>query len=278
MNPVIRPMAQSDLEAAWALSRSFDWPHRLEDWRLFLDLGQGLAMEVDGRVQGTVMAFDHGAALSTLGMMIVAKAQQGKGFGRKLVEAMLARLEGRSVVLQATEAGASLYTRLGFRDAGRILQHQGVAPMIEPPLLPSGYRIARIDASDRAAVDLYSRASGADRSRLMAGLFATARCAMLYRDGEPSGFSMMREFGRGWCIGPVVAPDREAAMALIQYWVAANAGRFTRVDLTGDEALSRWLEGLGLPLRDGARTMVRGRLPLATGDITVFALTAHALG
>lgn len=101
---------------------------------------------------------------------------------------------------------------------------------------------------------------------------------MLTRDNIPMGFAMLRRFGRGWSIAPVVAANAGAAKALILHWLRENTGRFTRIDVAGDTGLSKWLTKLGCHERTGARTMVHGALPEATEDFTVFALTAHALG
>jgi GNAT superfamily N-acetyltransferase len=90
----LRAMTQADIERAVELSRDHGWPHREEDWSLLLDLGEGLVAELDGRVQGTIMAWRFGVDMATLGLVIVDKALQGRGMGRKMMEAMLNRLEG----------------------------------------------------------------------------------------------------------------------------------------------------------------------------------------
>lgn len=56
---------------------------------------------------------------------------------------------------------------------------------------------------------------------------------MLTRGDTPVGFAMLRQFGKGRCIAPVVAIDLNAAKALIPHWVAVNTDRFTRVDVAG---------------------------------------------
>ncbi|MCV9938424.1 GNAT family N-acetyltransferase [Boseaceae bacterium BT-24-1] len=271
-------MEREDLGPAALLSAKINWPHRKLDWDFLFSVGEGLVAVVNGQVQGTVMAFRHGPGLATLGMVIVDDTQQGKGLGRRLMQEMMVRLDGSAILLQATKSGVPLYRKLGFEEVGELYQHQGPVPAVEPPALASGETIRHASAADHFPEDFYSRASGSDKAKVMTALVPNAQCAMLLRDGMPAGFAMLREFGRGWCIGPVVAMDRPAAQILIQHWLVQCAGKFARVDLAGDESLSRWLNGLGMPRMDGARTMAFGSMPAVAADVSVFGLAAHALG
>ncbi|WP_051383577.1 GNAT family N-acetyltransferase [Bradyrhizobium sp. WSM3983] len=271
-------MEETDLDDAWNLSQRFLWPHRREDRAFLLELGEGLVAEVDGRVRATIMAFRYGPALATVGIVIVDKWMQGQGVARELMLDVMARLKGCTIVLQATPSGASLYAKLGFEDIGLLYQHQGIAPAAPQPTLSPGERIRSIGSADSHLATLYSQASCSDRSDLAKALFAQEKGIVLTRDDTPVGFAMLRQFGKGWCIAPVVAIDLNAAKALILHWVAVNTDRFTRVDVAGDEVLSKWLTELGLPQISGTQTMAHGGLPTSPKAYKVFAVTAHALG
>jgi len=144
-------------------------------------------------------------------------------------------------------------------------------------LLP-GERIRPLGAQEEAPGALYSQATGTDRSAMTEALARQARTVVLTRDHSAVGFAMLRRFGRGWQIGPVVAPDEAGAKALVLHWLGQNAGHFTRIDVGGHSGLSAWLEGLGLPRVDSVRTMVRGAIPASAPDVTLFAITAQAMG
>src|SRR5438067_1393713 len=75
---------------------------------------------------------------------------------------------------------------------------------------------------------------------------------------QARGFAMLRRFGRGHAIGPVVAPDVEGAKALIAHLAGLNAGRFTRIDIDFASGLAEWVESLGLLRVDAPTTMLRG--------------------
>jgi predicted N-acetyltransferase YhbS len=275
---VLRAMTAGDLDAATELSREQGWPHREEDWALFLELGEGLVAELDGRVTGTAMGWRFGADFATMGSIIVSNASQGRGIGRKLTEAVLERLAGRNVVLNATEDGLPLYAKLGFVETGTVFQHQAVAPAVPLAELVPGERVRPMGAADDCLADMYSRACGMDRSALLGVLTEHASTVVLTRDHTAVGFAQFRRFGRGWSVGPVVAPDQGGAKALISHWLGANTGSFCRIDVTADSGLSPWLEDLGLPCVGTVRTMVRGNPPITDPDVHAYALVAQALG
>jgi hypothetical protein len=99
----------------------------------------------------------------------------------------------------------------------------------------------------------------------------------LERNGELVGFAIMRRFGRGHAIGPVVAPDSERAQALITYWTEAYAGSFVRVDVTGTSGLGDSLTAMGLVQVDTGVAMARNGAPPQDESIKQFAILNQAL-
>ena len=280
LNPpvVIRQMSRDDIAAASELSEEQLWPHRPEDWSFFLDTGEGLVAEYEGRVVGTTMGWRFGDDMASIGMVIVSPAMQGRGIGRKLMEAMIARLGDRTVVLNATDEGLPLYRKLGFVETGVIQQHQGQVNDVPLPSLRSGERVRPTGRADGALPALYGAASGMDRSELFRFLSKQSRTVVHTRNHHPAGFAMLRRFGRGWSVGPVVGSDTDSARALILHWLAVKRGSFCRLDVTGDSGLGPWLEMLGLPCVGTVRSMVRGTPPAKGAEATVFAIAAQALG
>lgn len=280
LNPpiAIRPMSLADIAIATELSEEQLWPHRPEDWSMFLSMGEGLVAERDGRVVGTTMAWRFGEDMATIGMVIVSPAMQGRGIGRQLMEAMIERLGNRTILLNATAEGLPLYAKLGFVETGVIHQHQGKIKDVPLPKLREGDRVRPTGKADSGLPALYSAASGLDRGNLFKALSAHSRTVVHTRDNVPMGFAMLRRFGRGWSIGPVVAADEQSAKALILHWLAVKKRSFCRLDVTGESGLGSWLEELGLPCVGTVRTMVRGTPPVAAGGSHVFGLTAQALG
>jgi GNAT superfamily N-acetyltransferase len=280
LNPpiVIRPMSAADIPAATELSDEQQWPHRAEDWAMFLAMGEGVVAERGGRVVGTTMAWRYGDDMASLGLVIVSPALQGQGIGRRLMEAMIERLGDRSIMLNATEEGRPLYEKLGFVETGVICQHQGLVRDVPLPRLNKGDRVRPAGKADTMLPALYSMASGMERAAQFKALMGHGRTVVHTHEHDPVGFAMLRRFGRGWSIGPVVGSDVDSAKALILHWLAVKQGSFCRLDVTGESGLSPWLESLDLPRVGTVRTMVRGKAPAKAHGAALFAIAAQALG
>lgn len=278
---VLRPMTAADLPRAHALSAEVRWPHRAADWEQLLAHAEGIAVERDGELIATGLRWLWGESHATIGLVIVTPACQGRRIGHRLMNALLEGLEGRSVLLHATAEGRGLYERLGFVRTGEIRQHQGIAQPAPLVALQAGWRLRPAGLNELSALQsLDAAARGMPRDALIADLLQSATaCVVLDHDNAPKGFAMLRRFGRGHSIGPVVAPDAEGAKALIAHLAGMNAGNFTRIDIDFDSGLAEWIESLGFLRVDGPTTMVRGRpIAAAPGGPSLFAIVAQALG
>jgi predicted N-acetyltransferase YhbS len=275
----LRHMTAQDLTAAHDLSHEQKWPHRIEDWEMLFQLGFGYVAERDGEVIGTAMAWLYGDDAATLGMVIVSPRAQGMGIGRRLMEAVLNDLGDRTVLLNATDEGAPLYRKLGFEPIGPVFQHQGAAfavPMAE--LIPDE-RVRPLGAKDMDVLrDLARQATGMNRDALLDALVPGAQGVVLTRSNEPVGFALFRRFGRGYVVGPTIAPDTGGAKALISHWLGSNSGIFCRLDVPEESGLSGWLDELGLPCVGRVMRMVRGKPIDPKAPVKTFSLTTQALG
>jgi predicted N-acetyltransferase YhbS len=274
-----RPMTEADLPAAHGLSQAVRWPHRLEDWQFVHRLGTGFVAEENGALIGTALCWKYGGEHASLGMIIVSAEHQGKGIGRELMTRVLDELGARSTLLIATPAGQPLYERLGFVPTGTIHQHQGTMLAAAPVALADGEGLRPLDpAVDGPVVaELASRALGMQRDSVVASLLEIAEGVVLERDGKAIGFSLIRRFGRGHVIGPVVASDSRQARALIGHWAAAYADSFVRIDVTGASGLGQWLNELGLAQVDSGVSMTRGTVAARDDAVTQFAIINQAL-
>lgn len=256
-----RTFTLADIPAAHALSSEFGWKHRPQDWRFSAETSLGFVAEEEGSVIGTAMCWKYGADRASLGHIIVSSWHQGRGIGRRLMELILQELDPRVTFLHATPAGKPLYEKLGFSECGLLEQYQGNAGKAAPAALLEGERLrAGVPADFPYLIELSTRACGLERHALLSLLLQNGESVVLERNGEIIGFSVLRTFGLGYVIGPVVAqqsPGQVHAKALIGHWLAAHEGEFMRVDVPAGTGLADWLINQGLKQVDVCPKMVR---------------------
>lgn len=276
---VYRTATASDMPAAHALSVHLKWPHREEDWAMVQRTSEGFVAEQDGKLVGVAFAC-HQGAYSSIGLVIVSDQHQGKGIGRRLMTLCLEAAAPRTPILNATEAGAPLYASMGFVDFARIQQHQGVPQTPAPmPLVRHAQCRVLSQADYPALIELANAGSGLDRSAVLKDLLPTAEHVVGFEvNGQLTGCALLRRFGRGHIVGPVVAQNLQQAQQLITHVLRLIPGAFVRFDILADCGLAEWLESLGLPCVDRAPRMVLGVPPQSREGVQQFALVTQAIG
>ncbi|WP_455922555.1 GNAT family N-acetyltransferase [Pseudomonas putida] len=269
-----RPMTAADVPAAHALSVALKWPHRAQDWAMLHSVADGFVALDQDRVIGSAFAC-HQGPWSTIGLVIVSDEYQGHGIGRRLMDLALESIGPRTALLNATLAGAPLYRKMGFVEFGQIEQRQGT---VTAPVPAQPGRV--LSAADQPRLlELADAATGLDRGEVMKAVFADIEQAVgIDIDGELQAFAAIRPFGRGRCIGPVVAQNVEQAQRLIAQLLAPLNDAFVRIDIPVGCGLEAWLDGVGLKGVDTVACMSRGEIPQASGGVQTFALVTQAIG
>jgi hypothetical protein len=276
---VLREIAARDAAACVGLSRAVGWPHRVEDWEMVIGLGHGVVATLGGEIVATALWWPYGESHATLGMIIVSPDHQGAGIGKRLMQGLFEQTRTRSLMLNATAAGEPLYARCGFAPYGGVSQYHGEALAVTAPSPRLGAMLRPGAAADLPELERLDReASGLPRRAVLVSLLERGECVVLERAGEAIGFSILRRFGRGLVVGPVVAPDAADARALIAHWLHGRQGQFIRVDIRVGSDLGAWLVECGLKPASTVTAMVRGQAPVAPGPARLYALINQALG
>lgn len=295
-------LTAADTHACWQLSQALRWPHREADWQQFITWakahGAALAVRADGRLIGCGLAWQWGHEQGSIGMVIVDDAWQRRGIGKQIFRGLLQALEGRDVMLQATAQGRPLYESLGFTAIGHARQFHGhwQPPTDANPTAPiTTDNLARLlQPQDVPALLAYDqRERGLTRPALLQALLAQMdadeRCAVsVDAHGRLCGYGILRRFGRGWVVGPLLADGADRAVALVKLLTQERTGDFVRIDLAADtrafpathahtqaqaqaghdrpsgqdhghdaDILADWLQAHGLALVDQPTTMIR---------------------
>ncbi|WP_110684928.1 GNAT family N-acetyltransferase [Salinicola aestuarinus] len=276
-----RPLEDGDLERMHQLTVNVYWPHRPRDLELLMSLGRGyLAMDDIERVLASGMFFEMGPDFAMIGMMMTAPRLQTHGAGRWLLDRILADCQGRDLRLNATRPAYRLYKSSGFTPVATVYQHQGVVRECPAFDEAPGVRIRPVTPADAAALRaLDLSAFGAERQTVLTTLMEAGNGSVAVRDDEIVGFALIRDFGRGRVIGPVVAEDERMTMTLIAPFMADHRGEFLRLDTPGESPmLADFLASAGLGLYDTVTQMRMGAPRGGEGAVRTYGLAAQTLG
>ena len=233
----------------------------------------------DGRgLAGAVVLTRWGPDLASVGMMLVAARYGRRGLGRGLMEHVIAEAGDATVTLFATDLGRPLYEKLGFAPVRRSVSFVGAFR----PGPAAGFTRAATEADLSAILAVDRAAFGADRGQIVSRLPGFAdRIAVLadepHHADDPHGEEPrhaddphhgIRGYAAAWrntpsstVIGPLVAPDAEAAERLIVDLAAHTHGTI-RLDLDPDRLeLPAWAGKHGLEPVGRTLVMAHGELP-----------------
>ncbi|WP_162140960.1 GNAT family N-acetyltransferase [Fodinicurvata sediminis] len=275
-------LRDADLPQACLLSAAEGWPHREEDWRFMLQLGEGLAAFDGGQLIGTAMAWPFGEAVSTVGMVLVHSQHRGSGLGKALFMRLMARIHAPTILLHATDQAVSLYRAFDFKPVGQVRQCQGEAPQQGFARSEDICAVRILEPSAlEDIVELDARATGADRRDLLSGISRMGCFYGLHGENGLRGYAVSRPFGRGVQVGPVVADSDAGAVALAAACLSeAPGGCHVRFDVPAESPLADWVQAQGLPAVGLVTRMQRGPDPLdgREGALQVHGLASQALG
>jgi GNAT superfamily N-acetyltransferase len=284
--PPIRSLDRDDLRRCVALSVDRGWSPERAKWSLLLGCAEAFGVDAPdgavpsgGRLAGAVVLTRWGPDLASIGMMLVATRYARRGLGRALMEHALAEAGDATVTLFATDMGRPLYEKLGFAPVRRSVSFAGTfrpggrsVPGARPthvgPGVPATSTGPAASVRPAAEADLPSilavdkAAFGADRSRVLTRLPGFAeQLAVLETEQAITGYAAAwRNLPSSAIIGPLVAPDAEAAKRLIAD-LAAKVSGTVRLDLDPDRPeLPAWAHARGLEPVSRTTVMARGEL------------------
>ena len=201
--------------AGWANDEGWN-PGRTDAHAFFAtDPAAFLIGRLDGEPQACISVVKYGAGFGFLGFYIARPPVRGKGYGIQVWQAGMARLQGRNVGLDGVVAQQGNYRKSGFRLAWNNIRHEGAPPSPKPPAGVT-FADARGIGFDRLAA--YDRRFFPEaRDSFLASWISLPERASLValRDGEISGFAVMRACAAASRVGPLYGATPEIASALV---------------------------------------------------------------
>ncbi|WDL96726.1 GNAT family N-acetyltransferase [Alicyclobacillus sp. ALC3] len=246
---LLENLRERDAGDLQTLAMSVGWNFTLGQAGLFLAAkGTVLGYRHGGQLIASAGLYTYGRKLASLGIVIVHRAYQRKGFAKRIVTECLREAERADspVTLVATEQGFPLYQSLGFRTVGQV--HR-----FESDSIPFGGMETReanasmLEASDLLDVlRLDETAFGANRHGVYEAQFRFMHAGAVLRDGlgTVSGFAICVRRDDLLVIGPVIAPSGTVAINLVRSLCSEWKGR-VRIDVPNEqdsfkEQLLKW--------------------------------------
>jgi GNAT superfamily N-acetyltransferase len=223
------PLRQAELGDAEALVAEAGWNQVAADWRIFLELGTVHAVRNSaGRVVATAANLPYGGRFAWISMVLVTAEYRRQGLARRLLNRCVADLTARGLVpvLDATPAGRTVYTALGFEDTWGV-HRLACRDWQGRSVVEDGSAIGAISDAEWQSLCRYDAlAFGADRSGVLDRLRGRVPQAELiaYRGERIAGFMLGRNGRSATQLGPLVAEDDAVAEALLLRGLAAVEG------------------------------------------------------
>jgi len=211
----IRAMARKEVDIAVDWAAAEGWNPGLGDAACFhaADPGGFLVGLLGDEPIATISVIKYGDSFGFLGFYIVRPDYRGKGYGIKIWNAGLARLEGRTIGLDGVIAQQNNYKKSGFSLAYRNIRYQGICG----GAIPADAEIVRLSAVSFDEICAYDRPFFPDnRAQFLRCWINQPRSTALgiLRNGKLAGYGVLRPCRVGYKAGPLFADSPELAERL----------------------------------------------------------------
>ena len=214
----IARLGVQDAAAGLVLSSEARWNQNVDDWRFFLSNGIVFGVRDDaGRLIATAALQPYAAGNAWISMVLVTEGWRRRGIATKLVDACLVKAKqmGLTCWLDATPAGATVYSPLGFAptlELRRLRLDSSASSTAAPPL-------EACDPATFAARDI--SAMGFSRDALLAEFAGRPGSRMV---GNGNAMALVRGGRTARHIGPLFANSPDDALALVRDIVRSERG------------------------------------------------------
>jgi GNAT superfamily N-acetyltransferase len=220
------------------------WNQTADDWHVFFSCGTiHVVRDERGRIiaSGAVLPMGEsrpgylagltGRGVAWISMILVTPEWRGRGLGRRVFEQCVSqiRAQGRIAMLDATPAGEALYQQFGFEVLWRLTRWRREArPATAPELAATKPDVETVAEFDQEAL-------GFSRTALLRELLERPESRFLR---HALGFALIRAGRVAHHIGPLVATNQAAAIAVLQDAASRYAGPLL-IDVPDERPLLR---------------------------------------
>ena len=266
--------APEDAPALLELSEAIGWPHELGDWQTALGASQIFGQrDADGKILSSAGIYQFGSELAALALVLVREEVRRQGLARAAVVRCLRQVPGVPVMLVATPYGQPLYESMGFQTVEQIVRL--VAP--QGASLPTAGAVEAMTEADLPlAWKLDRMAYAVERSQVLRRRWAQVEGGVMLADG--TGFAWKTVQRGGLAIGPVIAPNPDAAARMVGHLTAGFPGRIKIEVPERHAAFMEKLTGAGFVIDSTRPLMLKNAQTLPGRRELLFGLASLGFG
>lgn len=278
MKPIIRTLSLGELAELIDWAAAEGWNPGLDDAAMFqaADPEGFIGAFVDDEMVAAISAVAYGQDFGFIGLYICRPDMRGKGYGKAVWTAGMARLAGRTIGLDGVEEQQANYRSKGFTPVYETIRYSG-----RPAALPVRAERPRMVAA-RPVPDII----GYD-----ALCFPAPRRSFLQRWLQPphgslaaitsegtTGYAVARSCRSGFKVGPLFADDVQTALDLLGGLASACDGGEFNIDVPATQVdFIAALEAAGFAPTFSTTRMYKGPPPKLDAA-SVFGVTTLELG
>lgn len=230
----------NDIPGLIALSASVGWDYEYEEISTVLGSGKIFGHKnSEGVIVSSAAIIPYDDRLASIGMVIVHGDFRGMGLGKKATQKCIDKVRSMnaSIMLIATPDGKPLYEKMGFKEVDCV--HKFLCEKFVPittGLHQTAYTIEEYQSSDLPALlNLDKDAFGDKRSKFLLARIQQAKTCLVVKDSNKQvlAFGMAIAGPIHLILGPIVAPDNQIAVSLLEKLVDGHDGAL-RIDVPSD--------------------------------------------
>lgn len=268
-----------------ALSASVGWDYEYDEISTVLSSGKVFGhIDSEENIVSSAAIILYDGGLASIGMVIVHGDFRGMGLGKKVTQRCLEEVQhlNRDTLLIATPDGKPLYEKMGFREVDCV--HKFICEKFVPittGLYPTSYTIKDYQPSDLPALlNLDKGAFGDKRSKFLRTRIQQSKTCLVVRDSNKRVIA----FGIGVAgpihliLGPIVAPDNQIAVSLLEKLTYGYEGSL-RIDVpSGHGMFMASLEKCGFHKVSQPPIMIYPSSGMPARNHTYYGIAAQVFG
>lgn len=279
---MIETFSEKDIKGLLLLSRLEKWDYSEADLHTIFSSGNVFGHRNEkGDIVSSVAVVLYENQSAFIGMVIVRKDYRKQGLAGQLMKHCLQILSPEvNAYLIATKEGEHLYKKAGFKTVDYVSKYIS-NEYIPRAFKASGFYTRSLTRRDfKEVVKLDEAAFGDNRKLFLKSRIQQAEKAVVLQNeqNKMTGYGLAVRTSSNIVIGPVVAPNAEAAMLVIDE-LAKNYNEKLRIDLSShEETLKKLVENHGFQLQNEPPVMAYGVNSLPARHGNLFAIAAQAFG